>query len=100
MPVQKLTLPTDPSQIRQSITPVDYKVLTPTKLAEELGGGRVVRRCWVNFQCRGVLLIWIIVRQGPIALVVGAGGGCLDIFLSSITPLFFLPLSRRRPDID
>ena len=44
------------------------------------GGGRVVRRCWVNFQCRGVLLIWIIVGQGPIALAVGAGGGCLDIF--------------------
>ena len=40
----------------------------------------MVRRCWVNFQCRGVLLIWIIVGQGPIALVVGAGGGCLDIF--------------------
>ena len=30
----------------------------------------------------------------------GAGGGCLDIFLSSITSLFFLPLSGRRPDID
>ena len=44
------------------------------------GGGRVVRGCWVNFQCRGVLLIWIIVGQGPIALAVGAGGGCLDIF--------------------
>ena len=44
------------------------------------GGGRVVRRCWVNFQCRGVLLIWIIVGQGPIALAVGAGGGCLGIF--------------------
>ena len=29
-----------------------------------------------------------------------AGGGCLDIFLSSITSLFFLPLSGRRPDID
>ena len=43
-------------------------------------GGRVVRRCWVNFQCRGVLLIWITVGQGPIALAVGAGGGCLDIF--------------------
>ena len=40
----------------------------------------MVRRCWVNFQCRGVLLIWIIVGQGPIALAVGAGGGCLDIF--------------------
>ena len=66
----------------------------------EPGGGRMVRRCWVNFQFRGVLLIWIIVRQGPIALAVGAGGGCLDIFLSAITSLFFLPLSGRRPDID
>ena len=29
--------------------------------------------------------IWMIVGQGPIALAVGAGGGCLDIFsLSSI----------------
>ena len=40
----------------------------------------MVRRCWVNFQCRDVLLIWIIVGQGPVALAVGAGGGCLDIF--------------------
>ena len=63
-------------------------------------GGRVVRRCWVNFQCRGVLLIWIIVGQGPIALAIGAGGGVWTFFLSSITSLFFLPLSGRRPDID
>ena len=58
------------------------------------GGGRVVRRrCWVNFQRRGVLLIWKIIGQRPIALAVGAGGGCLDIFfLSSIFSLFFLPL--------
>ena len=40
----------------------------------------MVRRCWVNFQGRGVLLLRIIVGQGPIALAVGAGGGCLDIF--------------------
>ena len=40
----------------------------------------MVRWCWVNFQCRGVLLIWIIVGQGPTVLAVGAGGGCLDIF--------------------
>ena len=66
----------------------------------ENGGGRVVRWCWVNFQCRGVLLIWMIVGQGPIALAVGAAGGCLDIFFSSIISLFFLPLSGRRPDID
>ena len=39
-----------------------------------------MRWCWVNFQCRGVLLIWIRVGQGPTALAVGAGGGCLDIF--------------------
>ena len=37
-------------------------------------GGRMVRRCWVNFQCWGVLLIWIIGGQGPIALAVGADG--------------------------
>ena len=50
------------------------------KLRKACGGGRVERRCWVNFQCRGVLLVWMIVGQGPIALAVGAGGGCLDIF--------------------
>ena len=45
-----------------------------------VGSGRVVRWCCVNFQCRGVLLIWIIVGQGPTALAAGAGGGCLDSF--------------------
>ena len=44
--------------------------------------------------------IWITVGQGPTALEVGAGGGCLDIFLSSILSLLFLPLFGRRPDID
>ena len=43
-------------------------------------GSRVMRWCWVNLQCRGVLLIWIRVGQGPTVLAVGAGGGCLDIF--------------------
>ena len=51
----------------------------------------MVRWSWVNFQCRGVLLVWIRVGQGPIALAVGAGGGCLDIFtliypFSSLSP--------------
>ena len=64
------------------------------------GGGRVVRRCWLNFQCQGVLLAWITVGQGPIVLAVGAGVGCLEFFLSSITSVFILPLSGRRPDID
>ena len=52
-------------------------------------GGQVVRWCWVNFQCRGALLIWIIVGQGPFALATDAGGFfghfflvCLFSFLS------------------
>ena len=55
------------------------------------GVGRVVRWCWVNFQCWGGLLIWIIVGQGPTALVVGAEGGCLNIF--SLDYHFFSLLS-------
>ena len=31
-----------------------------------------------NFQCQGVLLIWIIVGQGPSVVALGAGGDCLD----------------------
>ena len=46
------------------------------------------------------LLLWINVGQGPTALAVGAGGGCLAIFFSRLSVLFFPPLSGRRPDID
>ena len=41
----------------------------------------MARRCWINFQCRSVLLILIVAGQGPIAFAVGAGGSCLDISL-------------------
>ena len=49
----------------------------------------------------GCSTILIIVRQGPTALTVGAGGGCLGIFtlvyhFSSLS----LSLSGRRPDMD
>ena len=50
---------------------------SPKSSCEE--GGREVRWCWVNFKCRSVPLIWIIVGQGPTALTVGAGWGCLNI---------------------
>ena len=67
-------------------------VATKYLCSKSEGGARVVRRLCVNFQCRGVLLIWIIVGQGPVALAVGAGGGSLDIF--SLVYLFsFLPPS-------
>ena len=39
----------------------------------ESGGGRVVRRCWVNFQCQGVLLTWLTVGQGVVGWCNGAG---------------------------
>ena len=39
-------------------------------------------------------------RATPIALAVGAGGSCLDNFLSSVIFLFFLPLFVRLLDID
>ena len=52
----------------------------------------MVRWCWVNFQCLGVLLIWIIVEQGPTALAVGAGG-VVWTFLSHLSFLFSFSLS-------
>ena len=59
----------------------------------------MVRGYWVNFKCRDVLLIWIIVRQGPIVLAVDMVGVVLDIFVSSVF-VFSFTLSGRRPDID
>ena len=52
----------------------------------------MVRWCWVNFQCWGVLLIWIIVGQGPIVLAVGAGG-LFGHFFSHLSFLFSSSLS-------
>ena len=37
--------------------------------------------------------VWITVGQGPAALVVGAGGGCLDIFTLIYRFLFHFSLS-------
>ena len=55
----------------------------------QVGGGRVVRWSWINFQVRGVLLVWIRVGQGPAALAVGSGRGCLDVF-ALVCPFSFL----------
>ena len=64
-------------------------VLTPyvqERASWWLGGAMVLGK----FPVPGRPTIWIIVGQGPTALVVGAGGGCLDIF-TLIYPFF--PLS-------
>ena len=60
------------------------------------GGAKVLGKLRVP----GRPTILIRVGQGPTALAVGAGGGCLDILLSSILSLLFLPLFGRRSDID
>ena len=52
-----------------------------------------MRRCWVNFQCLGVLLVWIIVGQRPIVLAEGAGGGLFGHFFSHLSLLFSFFLS-------
>ena len=70
--VNLLLSQSNPSQLKCNVSGAFFRINT--------WGGRVVRWCWVNFQCRGVLLNLIQVGQGPTALAVGAGGGCLDIF--------------------
>ena len=45
-----------------------------------------------NLAVPGRPTIWTTVGQGPTALAVGAGGGCLDILLLSILSLLFFPL--------
>ena len=57
------------------------------------GGGRVERKCWVNSQCQGVLLVWMTVGQGPIVPAVGAGGGLFGHFFSHLFFLFSFSLS-------
>ena len=40
-----------------------------------------------NLQCRGVLLVWIVVGQGPTVLAVGAVGVVWTFLLPSIVSL-------------
>ena len=68
-------------------------MLYPSASVPPSGGGRVVRWCGVNCQCRGVLLILIKVGQVPTALAVGAGVGCFGHFFSRLSFLFSFSLS-------
>ena len=54
---------------------VSLKAL-PKSVPKSGGGAMVLGKLPVP----GRLTIWITVEQGPTALAVGAGGGCLDIF--------------------
>ena len=75
----------------------DHYFLFTSKLRGRSGGAKVLGKLPVP----GRPTTRMIVGQGPVALAVGAGEGCLDVFLlSSILSLLFLPLSGRRSDID
>ena len=47
-----------------------------------------------NIPVQGHTTVWMIVGQGPAALAVGEGGGCLYIFFTDLSLLssFFLSL--------
>ena len=60
------------------------------------GGAKVLGKLPVP----GRPTILITVGQGPSALAVGAGEGCLDIFTLIYPFSSYLPLFGRRPDID
>ena len=77
-------------------THIQQTEIDTTKLRGWSGGAMVLGK----LPEPGRPTILITVGQGPTALAVGAGGGCLDIFFSSILSLLFLPLFGRRPDID
>ena len=81
-------------------TNLDYSRARAYCACSRSGWGLFGHWCWVNSQCRGVLLIWIIVGQGPIVLAVSAGGGLFGHFFSHLSVLFSFSLSLRRPDID
>ena len=50
-----------------------FRLFTHYQAEQIKGCGRVVQWCWVNFQCRGVLLIWIIVRGAVCRSISGLG---------------------------
>ena len=80
--------------LRLQVDRLFYNTFFSVDLAHYEWDGRVMRLCWVTFQCRGVVLIWIIVVQGPTALAVGVGGVVWTFFHSSI--FFFSLLSPSR----
>ena len=60
------------------------------------GGAKVLDNLPVPGRPTILMILW----QGPIALAVGAGGGCLDIFTLLCLFPSLSPSLRRRPDID
>ena len=71
-----------PPEVKELGYPKKKKLIKMAGMWGWVGWVGMVRRYWVNFQYRCVLLIWRIVGRVPAALAGRAGGGCLDIFFS------------------
>ena len=69
-----------------------FSNLSQRAVKPKTGGAWMVRRCWINFQCLGVLPIWIRVGQGPIVLAIDAVG-LFGHFFPRLSLLFSLSLS-------
>ena len=84
---------------------INYKTFYHEQLPRNLLRAITVLNAWRerkinkyrNEQHKKILLIWIIVGQGPTALAVGAGGGCLDIFSLVYKFSFLSPSPRDSP---
>ena len=64
-----------------------------------MGGGRVVRWCWVNFQCHGVLQ-FDYSRARAYCACSRCGWGWFGHFYCYLSFLLFLPLFGRQTNID
>ena len=73
-PIRKRVLLFVNSGDTQGIIPISLTVLLC------LGGGRVVRWCWENFQCRGAPANMDYSRARAYGACSRCGWGCLDIF--------------------
>ena len=84
-----MTLTSSPTNLHLLIETTLFTIFMPksSKLSRGWSGGAMVLG---KLPVPGRPTIWITVGQGPTALAVGAGGGCLDIF-NLIYPFF--PLS-------
>ena len=86
-----------PSNPKTTNRPTIYwpKEVKPICFSPYTGGGRVVRWCWVNSQCRGDYS-----RARAYCACSRCGWGWFGHFYSHLSFLLFLPLFGRRPDID
>ena len=90
---EKMSKQPPPTPTVSAICPCPTMVQIVGRPSTESGGWSGGAMVLVKLPVPGRPTIWITVGQGPTALVVGAGGGCLDIFTLIYPFLFSFSLS-------